>query len=128
MSKKWKSSFVKETHVLPCRKCNRMFKEVAKNVVAYECWICFTGNIPDPKPATKYVPSGHPRGWKWMKEYVDKDGNVYHKGVEQSQLKGTLPPTPRKPKKKKRKKSQIIAEKVAKYNQNKKRSRRSSRK
>ena len=28
-----------------------------------------------------------------MSEFVDKDGNVFHKGVEAKQLKGTLPPT-----------------------------------
>ena len=28
-----------------------------------------------------------------MKEFVDKDGNVFHKGKEQPQLKGTLTPT-----------------------------------
>ena len=34
-----------------------------------------------------------PRGWKWMKEFVDKEGNVYHKGVEQPKLKGKRPVT-----------------------------------
>ena len=33
-------------------------------------------------------------------EFVDKDGNVFHKGVEQPKLKGTLKPTKVKPKKK----------------------------
>jgi len=28
-----------------------------------------------------------------MKEFVDKDGTVFHKGVEQPDLKGTLEPT-----------------------------------
>jgi len=41
--------------------------------------------------------TGRQPGWHWMKEFVDKDGNVYHKGVEVPELKGTLPPT--KPKK-----------------------------
>jgi len=34
-----------------------------------------------------------PRGWKWMKEFVDADGTVYYKGVEQPKLKGTRPIT-----------------------------------
>jgi hypothetical protein len=34
-----------------------------------------------------------PRGWKWMKEFVDKKGNVYHKGKKKPKLKGTLPVT-----------------------------------
>ena len=35
-----------------------------------------------------------------MNEFVDKDGNVFHKGVEQPKLKGTLKPTKVVPKKK----------------------------
>jgi hypothetical protein len=37
--------------------------------------------------------TGRPRGWRWMKEFVDKEGNVYHKGVEQPKLKGKRPVT-----------------------------------
>ena len=40
-----------------------------------------------------YKPTGRPAGWHWMSEFVDKDGNVFHKGVEQPKLKGTLKPT-----------------------------------
>ena len=48
----------------------------------------------------KRVKTGRPSGWHFMKEFVDKDGNVFHKGKEQPNLKGTLPPTKIKPKKK----------------------------
>ena len=51
-----------------------------------------------------YKPTGRPAGWHWMNEFVDKDGNVFHKGKEQPKLKGTLKPTVVKPTKKKRKK------------------------
>ena len=44
--------------------------------------------------------TGRPPGWHFMKEFVDKDGNVFHKGKEQPDLKGTLSPTIVKPKKK----------------------------
>ena len=47
-----------------------------------------------------YKPTGRPAGWHFMKEFVDKDGNVFHLGKEQPKLKGTLPPTKVKPKKK----------------------------
>ena len=40
-----------------------------------------------------------------MNEFVDKDGNVFHKGKEQPDLKGTLPPTKIKPKKKVKRRS-----------------------
>ena len=36
-----------------------------------------------------------------MKEFVDVQGNVFHKGKEQPKLKGTLKPTEPKPTKKK---------------------------
>ena len=50
-----------------------------------------------------YKPTGRPAGWHWMKEFVDKDGTVYHLGKEQPKLKGTLPPTKVTPPKKKTK-------------------------
>lgn len=31
-----------------------------------------------------------PRGWHFRAEYIDSEGNVYHKGVEQPELKGTI--------------------------------------
>lgn len=34
-----------------------------------------------------------PRGWHFRDVFVDSEGNVYHKGVEQTQLKGTLAST-----------------------------------
>lgn len=37
--------------------------------------------------------SDKPRGWHLKKEFVDKEGNVYFKGVEQPHLKGTKEPT-----------------------------------
>ena len=66
-----------------------------------------------------YNPTGRPAGWHWMAEFVDKDGNVFHKGKEQPKLKGTLPPTKVKPPKKKTKrrtKDEIL---VAKYKEKK---------
>ena len=69
------------------------------------------------KPQRKKT--GRPAGWHWMAEFVDKDGNVFHKGVEQPKLKGTLKPTKVKPPKKRvkrRTKDEIL---VAKYNEKK---------
>ena len=53
--------------------------------------------------AKQRVSTGRPAGWHFMNEYVDKDGNVFHKGKEQPNLKGTLEPTIVKPRKKKKK-------------------------
>ena len=57
-----------------------------------------------------YKPTGRPAGWHWMAEFVDKDGNVFHKCKEQPKLKGTLPPTKvaAKKKTKRRTKDQIL--------------------
>ena len=58
----------------------------------------------------KQVKTGRPSGWHFMNVFVDKDGTVYHKGKEQPDLKGTLPPTKIKPKKrmKRRTKEEIL--------------------
>jgi hypothetical protein len=83
-----------EVHVLHCRKCGRLPKTFPIATTSYLCWICTANSIPPPEQQRlQSVPSGKPRGWKFMKEFVDKDGTVYHKGVEQPKLKGTMPPT-----------------------------------
>ena len=48
---------------------------------------------PEVKAAQPKEKTGFPRGWKLYKEYVTQDGVVYHKGVENPKLKGTLKPT-----------------------------------
>ena len=63
----------------------------------------------------KRVSTGRPAGWHFMNEYVDKDGNVFHKGKEQPDLKGTLPPTkvtPPKKKTKRRTQQQILLDRA----------------
>jgi|TARA_R110000824_G_scaffold76691_1_gene194250 hypothetical protein len=76
--------------------------ETATNVV---CGTCTNRNmmmkfpeLHEGKPKRKTT--GRPVGWHFMKEFVDKDGNVFHKGKEQPDLKGTLSPSIVKPKKK----------------------------
>ena len=54
----------------------------------------------------KRVRTGRPSGWHFMNEFVDKDGNVFHKGEEQPKLKGTRPITVVKPKKKTKRRTQ----------------------
>lgn len=57
------------------------------------CWRCVTQHVEPPIQRHSLVKSDKPKGWKFMKEYVAHDGTVYHKGIEQPLLKGTLPPT-----------------------------------
>ena len=76
--------------------------ETATNVICGKCtnhrMMAKFPELHEGKP--KRVSSGRPAGWHFMNEFVDKDGNVFHKGKEQPKLKGTLPPTKVKPKKK----------------------------
>ena len=88
-------------------KCSNCVIKIMMNEYPYE----------EPK---SYIPTGRPAGWHWMNEFVDKDGNVFHKGKEQPKLKGTLKPTKVKPPKKKTKrrtKQEIL---VARHKEKKK--------
>jgi len=90
---------------LECKKCGRVVENVgdfAKTVMCSRCVIVKVGMPDEPKSA--YKPTGRPAGWHWMKEFVDKDGTVFHLGKEQPKLKGTLKPTKVVPKKKSKKK------------------------
>ena len=69
----------------------------AKSVIGSRAVMGMVG-IPKEKPTR--VSTGRPAGWHFMNEFVDKDGRVFHKGKEQPDLKGTLPPTKIVPKKK----------------------------
>ena len=73
------------------------------------------GMVGMPKEKPKKVSTGRPAGWHFMNEFVDKDGNVFHKGVEQPKLKGTLPPTKVQPVKRKKRRSneQILLDRQA---------------
>tara|TARA_R100001594_G_scaffold90515_1_gene124914 strand:+ start:174 stop:596 length:423 start_codon:yes stop_codon:yes gene_type:complete len=77
---------------MQCKSCND-YVNVSENTTAVTCGTCNAIKIPWPKVAKERVSSGRPSGWHFMNEFVDKEGNVFHKGVEQPKLKGTLPPT-----------------------------------
>ena len=51
-----------------------------------------TGEIKE-KLKDEYDNIKKPRGWHFMKEFVDSEKNVYYFGVIQPNLKGTLEPT-----------------------------------
>ena len=92
---------------LQCKVCYD-YKKVEENTKAITCSKCIMMNTLKRKPldtffAKKHKKTGRPAGWHFMNEYVDKDGNVFHKGKEQPELKGTLKPTKVKPPKKRKK-------------------------
>jgi hypothetical protein len=82
-------------------RCDR-YSRVSGDTTSILCYKCTMQTVPKPKINKGYVSSGRPRGWQFMKEFVDKQGNVFHKGVEQPKLKGTLQPTVIKPSNKKK--------------------------
>ena len=97
---------------LECSKCGRWVDNIGDNVVKVTCPLCVLMAVGLPEEKKSYTPTGRPPGWHFMSEFVDKDGNVFHKGKEIKKLKGTLPPTKvvSKPKKKvkRRTKEQIL--------------------
>ena len=85
-----------------CHKCNRIVENVGEEAVKVTCSYCVFSIVGMPEsPKSAYKPTGRPAGWHFMNEFVDIDGNVFHKGKEQPKLKGTLKPTKVKPPKKK---------------------------
>jgi hypothetical protein len=108
-----KTNNVNSYKSLPCKTCGRIVENVGEEAVKVTCSSCVFGLVGFPEePKSAYKPTGRPAGWHWMKEFVDKDGTVYHMGKEQKKLKGTLKPTkivPTKKKKtKRRSKEQIL--------------------
>ena len=69
------------------------WSKVNTDTTATLCYKCVNKVTEPPVFTAKYTPTGRPKGWQWMSQFVDKDGKVYHKGKEQPALKGTLPIT-----------------------------------
>ena len=94
-----------------CKHCQSEYVKVDDGTAAITCSSCVIKKTLALKPldeffAKKRISTGSPAGWHFMNEFVDKDGNVFHKGKEQPDLKGTLEPTKVKPPKKRKKLSE----------------------
>ena len=121
MAKKFEDNggyFINGVPYMDCKVTGEPVRNVSTDAVSVIGNSALTGllhkKFPDSgKPA--YKPTGRPSGWHFMNEFVDKDGNVFHKGKEQPKLKGTLPPTKVEPKKKtkRRTKEQILLDRQA---------------
>ena len=108
--KKEYSSFHEDgKRYMQCKVCQSEYVSVGENIAAITCSSCVTRittsqmTLEDFYPSMKIKKTGRPPGWHFMKEFVDKKGNVFHKGNEQPELKGTLKPTKVKPPKKRKK-------------------------
>ena len=103
---------------MACKNNCGNYEVVGDETIATTCWSCVMQVVGMPEEPKGYVPTGRPMGWHFMKEFVDKDGNVFHKGKEVSKLKGTLPPTKIKPRKeakaKRRTKEQMLLDRYKK--------------
>ena len=95
-----------------CSICGN-YERVSEEATGVKCSRCVNMvmmNQYPPENNPSYKPTGRPAGWHWMNEFVDVDGNVFHRGKEQPKLKGTLKPTVVKPRKKikRRTRNQIL--------------------
>jgi len=92
--------------------CGKLVDNVSMETVRVTCMHCLLSKIPRPviSQPKVHVLTGRPQGWHFMKVFVDKNGNVFYRGVEQPKLKGTLPSTKidKTKKKKKRTKDEIL--------------------
>ena len=95
---------------MQCKVCQSEYVSVGGDAVAVTCSRCVTRITVSQMPLEDFFPSwnkqkktGRPPGWHFMNEFVDKKGNVFHKGKEQPELKGTLSPSKVKKRKKKKK-------------------------
>ena len=96
---------------MSCMTCGH-YVVVGDSATGVRCSNCVMKTMMNQYPleeSKSYKPTGRPAGWHWMTEFVDVDGNVFHRGKEQPKLKGTLKPTKVKPAKKiKRRSKQAI--------------------
>jgi len=83
---------------------------VNHDTVAMLCSHCVNQVVEAPQIRGAIVKSDKPKGWKFMREFVAQDGTVYHKGVEQLSLKGTMSATVIEPKPEKKRLSKAEKE------------------
>lgn len=87
--------------------------KVSDNIIRAVCWRCLARQVPAPTEKKQSI--GFPRGWKFMSQFVHSDGRVFNKGIENTNLYGTLPPTEIKEIEKKAKpKKESLDDKISK--------------
>ena len=106
----WISFYEDGKRFMLCKRCQSEYVQTGEKTVAVTCHMCVQRQCIAHMSLEEMMPSlrkkkltGRPAGWHFMNEFVDKDGNVFHKGKEQPELKGTLKPTKVKPPKKRKK-------------------------
>lgn len=97
---------------LKCKKCGTIVEKCGHFAVAVTCAMCVQKMIDPPASMMKKSGTPKPKGWKFMKVFVDIEKNVYFRGVEQPDLKDTLEPTKAVPKERKKKLTPREKEKI----------------
>ena len=95
----WSQNPDRDYLYMECKLCGA-FETTAEDSIAVTCHQCVIEMCDAPDMKTRKN-KGRPSGWHFMTEFIDQNGNVYFKGVEQPKLKGTL--------------SQTVVEKKLKY-------------
>ncbi len=109
VKREWMSFHENGKRFMQCKVCQSEYVQTGEDTIAVTCSMCVARitisqmSLEEMMPSLKIKKTGRPPGWHFMNEFVDKDGNVFHKGKEQPELKGTLKPTKVKPRKKKKK-------------------------
>ncbi len=106
----WMSFHEDGKRYMQCKHCLSEYVQTSEDTVAVTCSLCTQRlclshmSLEEMMPSLrKKITTGRPPGWHFMNEFVDKKGNVFHKGKEQPELKGTHKPTKVKPIKKRKK-------------------------
>jgi len=108
-NKEYMSFYEDGKRYMQCKVCKSEYVQTSEDAVAVTCHRCVARicisqmSLEEMMPSLKIKKTGRPPGWHFMNEFVDKDGNVFHKGKEQPELKGTLKSTKVKPPKKRKK-------------------------
>ena len=97
--------FIDGVAYMDCKVTGEPVANVSEEAVSVIGSRAVMGMVGMPDEPKQRVSTGRPAGWHFMNEFVDKDGNVFHKGKEQKKLKGTLPPTKVQPVKRKKRRS-----------------------
>ena len=92
---KYHSFYEDGIRFMECSVCGTFEENISQSTTLIVCSDCLAKqalNLWNPMEDARIGPK-KAKGWHWMKEFVDSDGNVYHKGKEAPELKGTLPLT-----------------------------------
>ena len=89
----WSQNSERTYKYMECKECSD-FTVCGEDTTAVTCNMCAQAGCEPPvvkQPKSERIT--RPKGWHFMAEYIDSDGNVFHKGEEQPELYGKLEPT-----------------------------------